>query len=199
MNWLGQADHVSLRRMTFFHALAIRWMWNWTQSTTLNDDEAWALAVRFLDYLEANAEDIWHVPALFQDEVVPPGETESEENIFDAAYEGMTFHDSADDDQEGSVLEGSAQAEYSELDAEVDRLGPRLRFLSTSARLWQLAARLNAGAQSTVAGRRCRPGGGSTGSSSSRCSLPRYRAHPSWQLRFLVDYDRRLMKEQYCK
>jgi hypothetical protein len=147
MNWLGHADQVSLEEDDFsFHALAIRWMWNWTQSTQVDAGQAWALAVRFLDYLEANAEDMWHVPVLFQDEAVPPGEVEAEENIFDAAYEGMTFHDSADDDQEGSVLEGSSQAERSELDAELDRLGPRLRFLSTSARLWQMAARLNAGA-----------------------------------------------------
>ena len=147
MNWLGHADHVALEEDDYsFHALAIRWMWNWTQSTAIPADEAWSLAVRFIDYLEANAEDYWHVPTLFQDEPVPPGEADPEENIFDAAYEGVTFHDSADDDQEGSVLEGSSQAEQSDLDAEVDRLGPRLRFLSTSARLWQIAARLNAGA-----------------------------------------------------
>jgi hypothetical protein len=146
MNWLGHADHVSLEEDDFsFHALTIRWMWNWTQSTDSTSEEIWSLAVRFLDYLEANAEDFWNVPALFQDEPVPPGDRDPEDDIFDAAYEGVTFHDSADDDQEGSVLEGSAQAERSDLEAEAELLGPRLRFLSTSARLWQLAARLNVG------------------------------------------------------
>ncbi len=146
MNWLGHADHVSLEEENFsFHALAIRWMWNWTRSAPVNSAETWPLAVRFLDYLEANAEDFWQVPALFQDEPVPPENSEPDEDIFDAAYEGVTFQDSADDDQEGSVLEGSALAEKSNLEAEADQLGPRLRFLSTSARLWQLAARLDAG------------------------------------------------------
>lgn len=147
MNWLGHADHVSLEEEDFsFHALAIRWMWNWTRSAAAASTDTWPLAVRFLDYLEANAEDFWQVPALFQDEVVPPGEADPDEDLFDAAYEGVTFHDSADDEQEGSVLEGSAQAERSDLEAEAELLGPRLRFLSTSARLWQLAARLDAGA-----------------------------------------------------
>ncbi|HEV8058788.1 MAG TPA: hypothetical protein VGP68_02890 [Gemmataceae bacterium] len=148
MNWLGHADHVSLEEDNFsFHALAIRWMWNWTRSAPANSAETWPLAVRFLDYLEANAEDFWQVPALFQDEPVPPENGDPDDDIFDAAYEGVTFQDSADDDQEGSVLEGSALAEKSSLEAETDQLGPRLRFLSTSARLWQLAARLDAGAE----------------------------------------------------
>ncbi len=147
MNWLGHADQVPLEEDDFsFHALAIRWMWNWTQSTPPDSAETWSLAVRFLDYLEANAEDFWQTPVLFQDQILPEN-PESEENIFDAAYEGVTFQDSADDEQEGSVLEGSAQAERFDLETEVIRLGPRLRFLSTSSRLWQLVARLNVGNQ----------------------------------------------------
>ena len=148
MNWLGHADSVSLEEDDFsFHALAIRWMWNCTRTAPTSATETWPLVVRFLDYLEANAEDFWQVPALFQDDVVPPDLADPDEDIFDAAYEGVTFQDSADDNQEGSVLEGSPEAEQSDLEAEAERLGPRLRFLSTSARLWQLAARLDAGAQ----------------------------------------------------
>ena len=48
--------------------------------------------------------------------------------------------------RKAAFWKASAQAERSDLEAEAERLAPHLRFLSTSARLWQLAARLDAGA-----------------------------------------------------
>ena len=39
MNWLGHADHVSLEEENPFHALAIRWMWNWTRTAPVSSAE----------------------------------------------------------------------------------------------------------------------------------------------------------------
>ena len=48
MNWLGHADQVPLEEEPFsFHALAIRWMWNWTRSAPVASAQTWPLAVRF--------------------------------------------------------------------------------------------------------------------------------------------------------
>ena len=144
MNWLNQAEQVPLDEEPFaFDALAIRWMSNLSQSPD-KQDSAWPLAVRFLDHLEANAEDYWQAPTLFPDQdSMPEREApESSEGLFEAAYEGVTFQDSADDDQEGDVLEGAPGAELFDLEVEAERIGERLRLLSTVGRLWKLAAGL---------------------------------------------------------
>src|SRR5262249_28505352 len=89
------------------------------------------------------AEEYWNVPALAPVRAERPDEPD--EGLYSAAYEGVTFRDSADDNEEGSVAEGGPQEEF-DLDAEGGRLGQRLRFLSTVARLWTLAPRQAVGA-----------------------------------------------------
>ncbi|MEM6455903.1 MAG: hypothetical protein AAF772_12475, partial [Acidobacteriota bacterium] len=54
-------------------------------------------------------------------------EEEDDLGLFDAAYEGVTFEDSADDTR-------------LELEDEAKRLASRLAFLQTVARLWKHAA-----------------------------------------------------------
>jgi hypothetical protein len=96
------------------------------------------LVQKFFAYLEANAEELWQVPAL---EVLPmPAEAEEEEDLFGAAYEEVTYQDSTDD-SEGAVSDGGGPVEEFDLESEGERLDRRLRFLSTVARLWQIAAR----------------------------------------------------------
>ena len=70
-------------------------------------------------------------------------EAESEEELFGAAYEGVTYHDSTDDDEEGDVLETGPREDF-DLEEEGERIEKRLHFLSTVARLWQVATRLEA-------------------------------------------------------
>ncbi|MEI4927532.1 hypothetical protein Q8G50_33995, partial [Klebsiella pneumoniae] len=50
------------------------------------------------------------------------------------------YRDSADDNQEGPIADGGEVREEFDLEREGERLARRLRFLSTLARLWQIAA-----------------------------------------------------------
>src|SRR5262249_31440375 len=95
------------------------------------------LVQKFFDYLEANAEDLWHVPSL---EVPAEEPNEESEELFSAAYEDVTYKDSTDDDEESSVAGGTVR-EVLDLEQEGPRLERSLRFQSTLARLWGVAAR----------------------------------------------------------
>jgi hypothetical protein len=139
-SWLGQAGSVPLEDGGHsFHNLALRWMLTLTRS---GQEGAAALVVKAFDYLEANADEYWHVPALEYDVIREEGEDE-EEDPFSAAYEDMTYQDSTDD-EEGAVSDG-APTDHFDLEEQHERLEQRLRFLSTLSRLWQLAARFLAG------------------------------------------------------
>jgi hypothetical protein len=147
MNWLGQAETVPLENGEYsFHGLALRWLFGVAGTESSTQDRAsagsWPLVKKFFDYLEANAEDYWHVPSLESDQngwrARPK---EEEEDIYSAAYDNVTFRDSADDNQEGSVADGNEVGAEFYLMRKEQLLAPRLRFLSTVARLWQVAAR----------------------------------------------------------
>ena len=150
MNWLSQAEQVPLEHGDYsFHALALRWMLGITQRQGKPADEPASeeLACKFIDYLEANAEDYWQVPRLQSDSDGeergrPSAEVaDEEEPLFGAAYEGVTFQDSADDGTEGELLGFEPQQEF-ELEYQTERLEGRLRFHSTVSRLFHLASRL---------------------------------------------------------
>jgi hypothetical protein len=114
-------------------------------SATLPRKEVWPLIRKFFDYLEANAEEYWHVPALeLGDGRSNTASEREEESLYSAAYEEVTYRDSADDNQEGSVADGRETQEEFDLEQEEERLARRLRFLSTVARLWQIAVHYNA-------------------------------------------------------
>jgi len=154
MTWLGQSEQVPLEEGEHsFHVLALRWMLGvcgpvaakMVQEKTigLTPGQRVELAVKFFDYLEANAEDYWNVPRLdvLGTGDVQPGEAaEPEENIYEAAYEDVTYKDSAQDDVDAEVLDIMPEKDFS-LSAEAERLEPHLKFLATTARLWNIAAR----------------------------------------------------------
>ncbi|MGF1581561.1 MAG: hypothetical protein ACFCD0_19715 [Gemmataceae bacterium] len=114
------------------------------------ENEPPPVVVKFFDYLEANAEDYWNIPDLellgiplepTEDDFVEEEDSEPEEdNIFGAAYENMTYQDSTDDDVEAEVLDVGPEPEF-DLELEGERIEKHLRFLSTVARLWNIAAR----------------------------------------------------------
>lgn len=157
-SWLSQAEQAPLEDNVWsFHTLALRWMLavvNQSSSEAASTRQEQSsggvpqsrppgasprreLIVKFFDYLEANAEDYWQVPEL---ELLGPSLVEEkEENLFGAAYEDVTYQDTTDDD-EGAVSDGGPVEEF-DLEPEGERLGRRLHFLSTLARLWQIAAR----------------------------------------------------------
>jgi hypothetical protein len=143
VNWVSHVEQVPLEDGEHsFHALALRWMLGWTgQHTEAGTAEAhdhWALIRRFFDYLEANADEYWHPPAL--ELGTQDMEDDAEEDIYSAAYDDVTYQDSADDGEE-SMVSGSMPREEFDLDSEAERLEKRLRFLGTLSRLWLIASR----------------------------------------------------------
>jgi hypothetical protein len=166
VSWLGQAEQVPLEDGIYsFHALALRWMLAVARTgpppggaegarrpsspasdpdfqlpppgAVLSPAERRGLVVKFFDYVEANAEEFWQVPALEAGGAEAP--EEEAEDLYSAAYDDVTYQDSTDD-SEGEV-DDDGPVEPIELEREAGRLEARLRFLSTVARLWQIAAR----------------------------------------------------------
>jgi hypothetical protein len=105
--------------------------------TDARGKEQLALVRKFFDYLEANAEDYWQVPQWEANANKLAGK-EEEDSPYSAAYENVTYRDTADDDQEGAIVEGGPVPDV-EWEAEMNRIGKRLRFLHTLAQLWQIA------------------------------------------------------------
>ncbi|MFO0945903.1 MAG: hypothetical protein U1D30_08155 [Planctomycetota bacterium] len=156
MQWLSQVEQVPLDDgESSFHAYAVRWVQGilrraWDQvacddsgaPSPANHDYL-VLLVKFFDYLEANADQLWRVPGreLFGEQRDEETE-EDEEDIFAAAYEGITYEDSTDDGREGAMIEGGGPANLEgDTLAHLERiLEQRLRFHSTVARLWRWAA-----------------------------------------------------------
>lgn len=161
VQWLSQHGEIPLVEEDHsFHDQSLIWMeelWEPTKDgepakVERSPAECWKLARKFLDYLEANAESLWQVPQFDLGSIAPPSgempveEEEEEEapeewdSLFDAAYEGVTYRDSADDGFEGEMFEtGQATTDF-ELLAEGERIVSRMMFLATVARLWRLAA-----------------------------------------------------------
>ncbi len=224
-SWLSQAEQVPLEdNVSSFHALALRWMlavanpeWRVASGKWLvaKEEEASSLAtrhsplairreliVKFFDYLEANAEEYWQVPAL--ELFGPMPAEEDEEDVFGAAYEDVTYRDTTGGDDEGAVADGGPVEEF-DLEGEGARLEKRLHFLSTLARLWQIAARTVTEDQRAGANWDATPAGWlSTARNNQRRLLTLLDAihthpihEPTGDYDSLVEYDRRrVLKEQ---
>lgn len=153
LSWLGRAEQVPLEDGEYsFHARALRWLLAQirprgdspsgagSESAAPAGARDWAFVKKFFDFLEANAEDYWQVPVLESAEE-GPAPRQVEEELFSAAYEGMSYRDSADDDEEGSVAGAGKPAADFDVEWQAERIQKRLAFLATLARLWQIAGR----------------------------------------------------------
>lgn len=164
VQWVSQAESIPLAEENYsFHELAMRWMdalWANAEKTSAEKTSAektdgketppedspgdpWALSRKFLDYLESNAEAYWDVPRFeLTDENSEESDSEedADEDLFSAAYEDVTYHDTTDDGFEGETFEGGAPLTNFELLAEGERIENRLDFLACVARLWKQAA-----------------------------------------------------------
>ncbi len=138
--WLSEAGEIPLEEgEASFHALARRWLREAIEST-VPAEERIPLIARFFAHLEANADDLWSVPELNDGSSELWDDDEDEkEDVFEAAYEEMSYRDSTDDGEEGAVAGGGEPHEYFSLEDEADRLEGRLEFLATVSRLWQEA------------------------------------------------------------
>ena len=157
VQWLGQAEQAPLADGEYsFHDLAVRWVTLLRNAAEQPLEgmppaaECWKLIAKFFDYLEANAEDYWDVPrfdlAPDNSALKAPGDDalgpddEEDQDLYSAAYDEVTYRDSTRDGHEADMLEGQGPASDFELDLEAARLGRRVAFLATTARLWKIAA-----------------------------------------------------------
>ncbi len=157
MQWLSQVERTPLEDGdASFHPLALRWLRavEHTQFTTGVDQ--WPLVAKLFSFLEANAESYWTVPEfeLARDQPANQEETKSAnqsddwseadddgDELFSAAYEDMIYRDSTDDGVDASLFEDrSSGGTDFELEEEAQRLGRRLAFLITVAKLWKETA-----------------------------------------------------------
>src|SRR5262249_35063231 len=127
VNWVGQAEQVPLEEGPHsFHHLSLRWLLGvvFPPSPPLRGrgeqgpplprsrgEGGLTLAQKFFDYLEANAEDYWQVPVVSFEDSEQQAKEESE-NLFEAAYEDVTYRDSTGNDDEGSVVGSRPRAEF---------------------------------------------------------------------------------------
>jgi hypothetical protein len=146
MTWLSEGDTVPLEDPSAsFQELAERWLRAVVSSAGTPAAERAALARRFFELLDANADPVWLAPDDWLSNPRPEprgGDDEDDGNEFASAYEGVTYKDSTDDGVDGSVAGGEPRpaGEFA-LDAEADALEDRLRFLMTLSQLWRVAAR----------------------------------------------------------
>jgi hypothetical protein len=174
MQWLGRFGELPLVEGDFsFHALATRWLHEMLGEVPVPSLVSPAarrdLVAKFFDYLEANADENWSVPRF---ELSPEGrrprkgptlgdelesaDAEEEDDdddgeLFDAAYEDVTYRDSTRDGNEGNTVSGDDDAvgDY-EIELEAQRLITRLALIETAARLWKTVA-IGASSMSTTA------------------------------------------------
>lgn len=170
MQWVSQKDRTPLEDGdNSFRRLAFRWLSMVEQKQSSTQEDLWPQVSKFFDYLEANAEEFWQAPsfafdaqaeglyedylddvddAIYYDEEDEGEEEEAAEEeyeiesgeIYEAAYEEMTYRDSSDDGHEGDIVDEGIDWEYSEWEFEIIRLEQRLDFLAAVAGLWKQAA-----------------------------------------------------------
>ena len=163
IHWLCQADRVGLRSgANSLPRLTERWLLQLRDHMREDSHELWPRVNKFFDYLEANAESFWSAPRFevgddeprdrhrdnWEQELAeanedPFGSPEEDEEagLFDAAYENVSYRDTTDDGNEGSIFDTSSDSSsVDELEAEVKRLASRLDFLQSLARMWAVGA-----------------------------------------------------------
>ncbi|WP_417384465.1 hypothetical protein [Gimesia sp.] len=153
MQWLSQVDQTGLESGPYsIHSVLLQWMRQLTSEIEPESFNANSTSIRkMFDYLEVNAADYWSVPHF--DAVLPVPEKEiedpfdieavepdEEDSLFNAAYENVTFRDSADDGVQGEMMDSGYSPSNSEIESINRQLEPRLKFLNTLSQLWQLSA-----------------------------------------------------------
>ncbi len=155
VHWLSQSEFVRLQHGdSSFHNLIWRWI-NEQKGLLKTADiesgrEIWNRIRKFIDYLEANAESYGEIPDFEIGRALPleiaDGDCDnsdelgdSNNDLYDAAYDDVSYRDTTDDGIEGSIYEPDGNSD-DELEAEVDRVFDRLEFLATMANFWRTAA-----------------------------------------------------------
>lgn len=159
MHWLSRADTIRLENGGHsIHVLLHRLV----HSVCEDPDETsrWNMLRRLFAFMEANAGSFWTVPSLTefaalqkqreQDEESRPTESldlehlfdsdEDEQNVFEAAYDDVTFRDSTDDGNASDTVDDSYAPGSTEFEVLYRQIEPRLKFLHSVGSLWGIAA-----------------------------------------------------------
>ncbi|MFQ5732177.1 MAG: hypothetical protein ACE5KM_09500 [Planctomycetaceae bacterium] len=152
MQWLSQAEEVGLSSGGYsFNALLLQWAKDVVEQRTSDGDVRTTLR-RLFDYLEANAGIFWSAPSLDEaidangheltdaDEDWDDDEDDEESSLFEAAYEGVVYRDSAEDGNVGETLDGDFLPRDTEIELIARDIDVRLDFLKMLAELRQLTA-----------------------------------------------------------
>ncbi|MCA9070522.1 MAG: hypothetical protein KDA84_16435, partial [Planctomycetaceae bacterium] len=159
MQWLNQTEFVGLDSGPYsIYSRLTKWMQlTLDQAATSSGEDLQRTISRLFAYLEANAGELWLVPTLAAATGIPSGpkeETSSssendsldedqdddEEDLFAAAYDEMTFRDSANDGQFSDTVDEGGHRDDTSFEVLARFLEPRLQLLETVAELWQMAA-----------------------------------------------------------
>jgi hypothetical protein len=161
MQWLSHSGETALESGSHsIHSHLQRLMHSICEQEA--ESEQWTMLRRFFAFLEANAGDYWEVPTLREfathqqnsekDDEAEAGddldlqhlfdeeEDEQEDNLFNAAYENVTFRDSADDGNTSDTMDEGAGPGTTEFELLYREIEPRLKFLHTLGALWSYAA-----------------------------------------------------------
>jgi hypothetical protein len=153
MQWISQVDRTPLEDGdASFHPLALRWLRAMDEHQRTTGEDQWPQVSRFFAFLESSADEYWQVPewelaehaaANHGDGALPSeeyDEVDEYDELYSAAYEDMVYRDSTDDGYDAELIDSQPEGTDVELEEEAQRLGRRLEFLSTVARLWKHAA-----------------------------------------------------------
>lgn len=161
MQWLNQAEFVGLDSGPYsIMSRLTKWMQLALASSPVTSrqsvEELQKLMVRLFAHLEANAGEYWNVPNLGETmgmKAAPKEEPsaspleepfdeelEDDDDLFAAAYDEVTFRDSAKDGQHSDTVDEGGRKETTSFDVMARFLEPRLQLLETIAELWQIAA-----------------------------------------------------------
>ncbi len=162
IHWLSEADRVSLEQNdSSYYILSRRWLLDVlsqssaqfltanadSKQTQDSPDETWGKIQKYFDYLEANSESYWDIPAfeLGQPTISPDPIDEFDQeqdedpyDIFSAAYEDVSYVDTTNDGMEGSIFDTSHgnQDELLHAGEHIDR---HLAFHDSLAQQWKIA------------------------------------------------------------
>jgi hypothetical protein len=159
LQWVSQVDITPLEDGdASFHPLALRWLRSvedplvakFLQHLEASAEAYWQVPT--FELASGNDDDPVPVESLADDPVdddlpdVAAEDSDADsgswddddsEELFGAAYEDMVYRDSTDDGFDADMIDEFTPGTEFELEEEAERLGQRLEFLSTVARLWR--------------------------------------------------------------
>ena len=158
IHWVSQHERIPFEhgRISFYEYVR-RWMLGWLnyepnpESSDSKQQTKWYLFKKFFDYIEANAGEYWDSPTFSQsfsdnfskaseapeqDNFSEPLDDEEPEDLFQAAYEDVVYHDSTDDGVDGEVFD-SGSSETDQFSSDALNLSRHTGFLLGLSQMWQ--------------------------------------------------------------